>query len=165
LRDTPTVLQLADRSTVKLKGMLEDIIISIDSWEYPTDFLVLQTKSQFNGYPLILGRPWLATSDAYIDCREDNMTITDGLSQKQIVLYPPTQPLIKENLPMWVEEEEDLVQTTSYPIYTINTTLASSKIDEDTFLVNFLQNQYPTDVKIEGINDETIYEISADNKT
>jgi hypothetical protein len=83
LRDTPTVLQLADRSTVKPEGMLEDIIISIDSWEYPTDFLVLQTKSQFNGYPLILGRPWLATTDAYIGCREGNMTITDGLSQKK----------------------------------------------------------------------------------
>jgi hypothetical protein len=25
--------------------MLEDIMVSIDSWEYPTDFLVLQPKS------------------------------------------------------------------------------------------------------------------------
>jgi hypothetical protein len=52
LRNTPTVLQLEDRSTVKPKGMLEDIIISIDSYEYPTDFLVLQPKSQSNEYPL-----------------------------------------------------------------------------------------------------------------
>jgi hypothetical protein len=123
LRDTPIVLQLADRSTVKPEGMLEDIIISIDSWEYPTDFLVLQPKSQSNGYPLILGRPWLATTDAYIGCRAGNMTITDGLSQKKIVLYPPAQPLITKNIPMWVEEEEDLTQTNSYPIYTIHTSL------------------------------------------
>ena len=41
LRDTPTVLQLADISIVKPKGTLEDIIISIDSWEYPNDFVVL----------------------------------------------------------------------------------------------------------------------------
>ena len=40
-RDIPTVLQLADRSTIKLEGMLEDIIIFIDYWEYPTEFLVL----------------------------------------------------------------------------------------------------------------------------
>jgi hypothetical protein len=32
--------------------------------------------------------------------------------------------------------------------------LASRKIDEDTFISNFLQNQYPVDVRIEGINDE-----------
>jgi hypothetical protein len=58
-----------------------------------------------------------------------------------------------------------MTQTTSYPIYTINTTLANSTIDEDTFLENFLQNQYPTDVKIEGINDENRYETSTENKT
>jgi hypothetical protein len=65
---------------------------------------------------------------------------------------------------MWVEEE-DLVQTIAYHIYTINTSLTSSKFDEDTFLVKFLQNQYPTDVKIEGINDETMSAISTKNKT
>jgi hypothetical protein len=40
-------------------------------------------------------------------------------------------------VPMWVEEEEDLTQTTSYPIYTIHTSLDDSTIDEDTFLENF----------------------------
>jgi hypothetical protein len=32
-------------------------------------------------------------------------------------------------------------------------------------LKNILQNQYPTDVKIEGINDENIYQTSNKNKT
>jgi hypothetical protein len=41
--------------------------------------------------------------------------------------------------------------------------LANSTIDEDTFLENFLQNQYPTDVKIEGINDDNRSEISVEN--
>ena len=60
LRDTPTVLQLADRSKVKLKFMLEDIMIFIDSWECPTDFPVLQTNSHSNVYPLIWkGLGWL----------------------------------------------------------------------------------------------------------
>jgi hypothetical protein len=74
--------------------MLEYIIVSIDSWEYPTNFLVLQPKSQSNRYPIILGRPWMATTNAYIGYRVGNMTITDNLSQKKIVLYPPSQPLI-----------------------------------------------------------------------
>jgi len=88
MRNTPTIPQLANRSTVKPKGRLEDIIISINSWEYHTNFLVLQPKSQSNGYPLIFGRPWLATKYAYIGCRARNMTIIDRLSQKTIVLYP-----------------------------------------------------------------------------
>ena len=41
LRKTTTVLQLADRSTVAPEGIVEDVMVSIDSWEYPTDFLVL----------------------------------------------------------------------------------------------------------------------------
>jgi hypothetical protein len=82
--------------------MLEYIIIFIDSWEYPTKFLVLQTKYQFNGYPLIFGRPWMATTIySYIDYRARNMTIIDGQSQKEYCPLSPTQPLITKNLPMW----------------------------------------------------------------
>ena len=31
--------------------------ISINSYEYPTNFLVLQPENKINGYPLILGIP------------------------------------------------------------------------------------------------------------
>ena len=54
---TPTVSELADRSTIKPEEILDDLVISVDSWEYPTDFLVLQPKSQLGGHPLILGSP------------------------------------------------------------------------------------------------------------
>ena len=80
--------------------MVEDVMVSIDSWEYPADFLVLQPKEKLTGYPLILGRPWLATADAYISCRAGNMTIKDENMSKQLVLYPPAQPLIEHDLPL-----------------------------------------------------------------
>lgn len=92
LRNITIVLQLAYRSKVAPKGVVEDLMVSIDSWEYPTDFLVLQPKTKFNGYPLILGRPLLATVDAYISCRAGKMTIKNGNLSKQLVLYHPTQP-------------------------------------------------------------------------
>ena len=57
LRPTPTILELVDRSTIKSEGILDDLVISVDSWEYPTEFLVLQPKSHLGGHPLILGRP------------------------------------------------------------------------------------------------------------
>ena len=44
LRYTPTMLELEDRSHVKPKGVLEDVEIIVDSWRYPIDFLILQTK-------------------------------------------------------------------------------------------------------------------------
>ena len=43
LKYTPTVLELADRSTIKPMGKLEDVTISVDVWHYPVDFLVLHT--------------------------------------------------------------------------------------------------------------------------
>ena len=42
LRKTTTVLQLADLSTLTPEGIFEDVMVSIDSWEYPIYFLVLQ---------------------------------------------------------------------------------------------------------------------------
>ena len=82
LRHTATILQSENSSTIYLEGMLDDITVCVDSWEYPTNFIVLRTKNKLSGYPLILGIPWLATTDAYIICRKGNMTIGNGLSKK-----------------------------------------------------------------------------------
>jgi len=43
IRETPTILELDDRSTIKPEGVIEDLIISVESWNYPADFVVLQT--------------------------------------------------------------------------------------------------------------------------
>jgi hypothetical protein len=56
-----------------------------------------------------------------------------------------------------------MTQTTSYPIYTIKTSFSNSTVDEDTFLKKIIQNQYPIDVKIEGINDDNIFETFDEN--
>ncbi|XP_059068671.1 uncharacterized protein LOC131859137 [Cryptomeria japonica] len=56
LRPTPTVLQMADRSLVRLEGVIEDVVLSIDSWDYPTDFMILQPKVKLGGWvsPLVV---------------------------------------------------------------------------------------------------------------
>ena len=107
LLPTPAMLELVDRSKVKPKGVLEDIVISLDSWEYLEEFYVLQPKTNLGGHPLILGRSWLATVDAYIGCRSGNMTITHGVETKHINWYPPAKPLLRSENTQWVEEEEE----------------------------------------------------------
>jgi len=42
---TPTILELVDQSIIKLECVLDDMIISKYSWEYPTDFIFLQSKN------------------------------------------------------------------------------------------------------------------------
>jgi len=107
LRPTPTILQLVDRSTVKTEGIIEDIVIEIDSWEYPSDFIVLQPKVNLAGYPLILGKPWLEIVDAFIGCRSGNMIISNGTITKKLVLYPPAQPHDNLEQVMWPTLEEE----------------------------------------------------------
>lgn len=103
LRPTPIVLQMADRSLVKPEGMIEDVAISIDSWEYPTDFMVQQPKIKLGAYPFILRWPWLADADAFINFCSRNMVISNGDNTKQLTLYPPTQPLLETEDPVWVD--------------------------------------------------------------
>ena len=40
--------------------------------------MVLQTKTMLGGHPLIIGRPWLATTEAFISCRSGDMYISYG---------------------------------------------------------------------------------------
>jgi hypothetical protein len=48
-----------NRSVIKLEGILEDILLAIDSWDYLAYFIILHPKTNIGGYPLILGNPWL----------------------------------------------------------------------------------------------------------
>ena len=41
IRPTPTILELADRSTIKPDGILDDLVFSVDLWEYPIEFFML----------------------------------------------------------------------------------------------------------------------------
>ena len=75
LQLTPIVLELADRSKFIPEGILEEIIVSLNSWEY----LVPQPKSKLREHPIMLGRPWLATIDTFIGCRSGNMIISRGI--------------------------------------------------------------------------------------
>lgn len=89
IRPTHIVLQLADSSAIKLDGMIEEIVVNLDSWEYPIDFMIPSPKNTLGGYPGILG---LATADAYIGYKYGNMTISNGDSTEKLTLFPLTQP-------------------------------------------------------------------------
>eukprot|EP00253_Pinus_taeda_P010530 PITA_10530 len=126
---TSTLLQLANRSIIKPDGVLEDISVPLDCWEYPVDFMILTPKSNLGGRPLILGRPWLATTDAFISCRSSDMYISDGSSTKKFNLYPPAKAITEVGDNEWVDDED-----TIQPVFTI------SEISEDSQILDTLEN-------------------------
>ena len=81
LKPTSITLSLADRSIKIPKGTIEDVLIQVDRFYYPVDFVVLDTEPVAvgaNHVPIILGRPFLATSNAIINCRNGIMQLTFG---------------------------------------------------------------------------------------
>ena len=101
------MLELADRSKIKLEGVLDDVIISLDCWEYLADFIVLQPKNPVGGHPLILGQPRLAIADAYIGCRSGDMYISHGDSRKKVTLYPLARSIQDLQDTLWLDQSSD----------------------------------------------------------
>ncbi|RVW79533.1 hypothetical protein CK203_051658 [Vitis vinifera] len=69
------------RSVKILRGVIEDVLVQVDKFYYPVDFVVLDTDStakEENYVPIILGRPFLATSNAIVNCRNGVMQLTFG---------------------------------------------------------------------------------------
>ena len=81
LKPTSITLSLADRSIKIPKGTIEDVLIQVDRSYYPVDFVVLDTEPVavgINQVPIILGRPFLVTSNAIINCWNGVMQLTFG---------------------------------------------------------------------------------------
>ncbi|KAJ9560618.1 hypothetical protein OSB04_005778 [Centaurea solstitialis] len=74
VRSTTVTLQLADRSIVFPKGKIEDILVQVDKFIFPADFLVLDFEADRN-CPIIVGRPFLATGRALIDVQKGELTM------------------------------------------------------------------------------------------
>lgn len=72
LKPTPMTLQLADCSDKVPRGVVEDVLIQVDKFYFPVDFVVIDTEpvaSSMTQMPVILGRPFRATANAQIHCR------------------------------------------------------------------------------------------------
>ena len=81
LKPTIITLSLADRSVKIPKGIVEDVLVKIDKFYYPVDFVVLDTEpssNEPNPVPIILGRPFLDTANAIINYRNGIMQLTFG---------------------------------------------------------------------------------------
>jgi hypothetical protein len=101
LRPTQTLLELAYKYVITPAGSLDDITITLASWEYPVYFLVIHPKSPKPGHLVVLGRPWLTTVDVFIRCRSREMTISNGTQIQKLILLPPVQPTTE--VPLWLD--------------------------------------------------------------
>ena len=74
---TSITLQMANRSMVKPKGVLEDVLVTVGKFVFPVDFIILDMEED-SQVPLLLGRPFLATGAALIDMQKGVLTLRVG---------------------------------------------------------------------------------------
>ena len=70
-------LQMADRRFGHPEGILEDVLIKVEKFVFPMDFVVINIEED-KQVPLLLGRPFLATGAALIDVKKGELTLMVG---------------------------------------------------------------------------------------
>ncbi|KAJ9566198.1 hypothetical protein OSB04_002164 [Centaurea solstitialis] len=83
LKSTRMTIELADRSIKYPVGIAEDVIVRVDRFEFPTDFVILDIKDEVK-VPLILGRPFRNTASAIIHVAKRELSL--GIGEDRITL-------------------------------------------------------------------------------
>ena len=71
---TQVILQLADHSVHYPMGIVEELLVKVDQFYFPIDFIVLDMEEDIS-IPIILGRGFLATGGANTDSLEEKLTL------------------------------------------------------------------------------------------
>jgi hypothetical protein len=103
---------LADKSTKKPQGIIDDVIIRVDNFYFPIDFITLDTKLVANPtkmIPVILGRPFLTTANENINYLTGIMKIRfRSMKVKLNIFHTFQQPPDKAKY-LFLDSIEDLV--------------------------------------------------------
>ncbi|KAL4318333.1 hypothetical protein GQ457_18G009910 [Hibiscus cannabinus] len=73
-KPTTVMLQLADHSFVQPERKIEDILVRVDKFIFPADFLILDCEADENA-PIIFGRPFLAIGRVLLDFGNDELIL------------------------------------------------------------------------------------------
>ena len=102
--------------------------------------MIINTKSNLEGYPLILGRPWLETTHAYIGCMLRDMKISQGSFIKKLMLYLLEKSMMDLTNFLLISQYEgsDCYDGLIKPIFTIQQFLTLKEPSEGWIIPNFM---------------------------
>ncbi|XP_020205131.1 uncharacterized protein LOC109790396 [Cajanus cajan] len=73
-RPTRMTLQLADRLIKYPHGVVEDVLVKVDKFMFPVDFVVMDMEEAIE-VPLILGRPFMKAAKVIIDVDDGKLKV------------------------------------------------------------------------------------------
>jgi len=74
VKPTRMTLQLVNRSTKCLYGVIEDVMVKVDKFTFPVDFVILYMEEDIK-VPLILGHPFMKTARVIIDVDDGHLKV------------------------------------------------------------------------------------------
>ncbi|XP_006579309.1 uncharacterized protein [Glycine max] len=78
---TRMTLQLADRSITRPYGVVEDVLVKVRQFTFPADFVIMDIEEDAE-VPLILGPPFMLTTNCVVDMGKGNLQI--GIDYQKI---------------------------------------------------------------------------------
>ncbi|GJW00985.1 putative reverse transcriptase domain-containing protein, partial [Tanacetum coccineum] len=119
-------IKLVNKTTQFPKGIAENVMVKIDKFVFPVDFVILDMEEDHR-IPIILGRPFLATAHAMIDVFNKNISFKVG---DEIITF-------------------DLEKSMKFPPFNEDTchVLHETHEDDDNptlFIVNSIDDEKPT---------------------
>ncbi|XP_022864926.1 uncharacterized protein LOC111384826 [Olea europaea var. sylvestris] len=86
VKTTIMTLQLADWFLTYARGIIEDVLVKVDKFIFPADFVVLDMEED-QEIPLILGRPFLPTGGPLIDVQGGHLTLRVNQEEVRFNIY------------------------------------------------------------------------------
>ncbi|GJV78514.1 reverse transcriptase domain-containing protein [Tanacetum coccineum] len=98
LKPTKISVRLVDRSFQYPVGIAENMLIEVGKFTFPADFVILKMEED-RKVPLILGRPFLHTTDAVIRVKQKQLNLGVGTEhQGSKILHSIEGTLLKEEI-------------------------------------------------------------------
>ncbi|GJS99221.1 reverse transcriptase domain-containing protein [Tanacetum coccineum] len=91
---TKLIVELAYRTVKRPKGIAKNVLVGIDKFTFPVDFIILYILKDFKT-PLILGRPFLSTAHAIINVFKVKITLIIRNDKIFFKSNKPTSNIIK----------------------------------------------------------------------
>ncbi|XP_016173084.1 uncharacterized protein LOC107615543 [Arachis ipaensis] len=99
LRSTDVIIQLADKTQKKAEEVVENVLVKVENYFLPTNFVVMDMEESYL-HPIILGRPFLATTRALIDMEQGELILRIHDEYFTFHVFKPTsesEPEAKES--------------------------------------------------------------------
>ncbi|GJU21592.1 putative reverse transcriptase domain-containing protein, partial [Tanacetum coccineum] len=112
LEETDNVLRLADRTKSYPIGIMRNAEVYVGKFKFSEDFYVIDMEKDHT-FPLLVGREFLATASAIIDCKKANIEIEDGITRSLDPLFEDYIELndLNEPFKIRINQGDDLMPT------------------------------------------------------